>query len=398
MENNLNAETNIEIFDLEQLPSYLPSEVKHKIEIDVNNLPSIISEQADTLKKFSSEKEKAEEFAKIAKDKAAKASELKLKWYKSDKKAIETLQSAAQSEAEAIEQLSEAIKAAFDNQSKIKKVSDLLLGIGLANTTLNRMVIRELEMKLSNASKEQLSELARQELESVIKQLKAQEDMMRRIERQKESILKLESSIKEIADNNHKLSLRHEDFILKFENTIDSTLKNLEQKHSDDIDSLSRLQREAISQMKSELEELSSQLKKRGETLMKNQEVFVTQNKQIISEHLASVDLRQKETSNMLQEQQKKWISNLQESVDSFQNGMSQSYDGIKSAQQEFINHIQAQQDQSRVDFQNKVDLFVTSQNELYEAMKKQMNFYKVISFLAMGVSIFLFLFMFMIK
>ena len=100
----------------------------------------------------------------------------------------------------------------------------------------------------------------------------------------------------------------------------------------------------------------------------------------------------------MLQEQQKKWISNLQESVEAFQNRISQSYDGIKSAQQDFINHIQTQQNQSRVDFQNKVDLFVTSQNELYEAMKKQISYYKVISFLAMGVSIVLFLAFFMMK
>ena len=162
MESNL-PQQNISI---EQLPTIIGNTFKHISEVD---------------RKISNAVSRAEEAKKLADE----ASQKNAGWsfFGSDKKeAIEALQSAAISQANALSNSVDANKELFNNQKKMSEALRYLFGLGVANMAANRTVVRELELKLKNASQEELSELARQEITNVILQLRAQEDMQYKLE------------------------------------------------------------------------------------------------------------------------------------------------------------------------------------------------------------------------
>ena len=162
MESNL-PQQNISI---EQLPTIIGNTFKHISEVD---------------RKISNAVSRAEEAKKLTDE----ASQKNAGWsfFGSDKKeAIEALQSAAISQANALSDSVDANKELFNNQKKMSEAIRYLFGLGVANIAANRTVVRELELKLKNASQEELSELARQEITNVILQLRAQEDMQYKLE------------------------------------------------------------------------------------------------------------------------------------------------------------------------------------------------------------------------
>lgn len=219
MENN-NSNLSISIdgqndnikYSIESVPEILPQYVvndnnldnRSVIEFNPKDLPNIIAEQGKTLNEFCEKKKQAIIQAAAAKKQADEANKKKVGWFTGKKVAIEELQCATVSISEALDSLAEAVNQSYINQEKIAKVNEYLLGLGLTNTTLNRMVIRELEMKLNNASPEELSELAKQELMSVLRQLKAQEDIQNRLEKQAEGLRsheqKIEDAFKDIEE------------------------------------------------------------------------------------------------------------------------------------------------------------------------------------------------------
>ena len=162
MENNL-LQQNISI---EQLPTIIGDTYKNITEVD---------------RKISNAVSKAEE-AKALADIASKKEAGWLFFGGDKKEAIEALQSAAISQANALSDSVDANKQLFENQKKMSDALRYLFGLGVANMAANRTVVRELELKLQNASKEELSELARQEITNVILQLRAQEDMQYKLE------------------------------------------------------------------------------------------------------------------------------------------------------------------------------------------------------------------------
>ena len=162
MENNL-LQQNISI---EQLPTIIGDTYKNITEVDrkISNAVSK-ADEAKTLADIASKKEAGWSF------------------FGGDKKeAIEALQSAAISQANALSDSVDANKQLFENQKKMSDALRYLFGLGVANMAANRTVVQELELKLQNASKEELSELARQEITNVILQLRAQEDMQYKLE------------------------------------------------------------------------------------------------------------------------------------------------------------------------------------------------------------------------
>ena len=162
MEYNL-PQLNISI---EQLPTIIGNTFKHISEVDRKILNAV---------------SRAEEAKKLADE----ASQKNAGWsfFGSDKKeAIEALQSAAISQANALSDSVDANKELFNNQKKMSEALRYLFGLGVANIAANRTVVRELELKLKNASPEELSELARQEITNVILQLRAQEDLQYKLE------------------------------------------------------------------------------------------------------------------------------------------------------------------------------------------------------------------------
>ncbi|MCT2534749.1 hypothetical protein NC661_04585 [Aquibacillus koreensis] len=160
---------------------------EEKIELRVTgisdaDLPDIISGQVTKLneldksvKEAMMKAEKAVESADSAKDKSTGLFKKKA--------AIEELQDAGVDLAEAVLSGAEAQKISFDFQRKLAEISKYLFGLGVSNIASNRSVLRELEMKLNGASKQKLSALAKQELVTVVKQLKDQEDMLMKQEK-----------------------------------------------------------------------------------------------------------------------------------------------------------------------------------------------------------------------
>ena len=162
MESNLPQQE----ISIEQLPAIIGNTFKHISEVD---------------RKISNAVSRAEEAKKLADE----ASQKNAGWsfFGSDKKeAIEALQSATVSQANALSDSVDANKELFNNQKKMSEALRYLFGLGVANMAANRTVVRELELKLKNASQEELSELARQEITNVILQLRAQEDMQYKLE------------------------------------------------------------------------------------------------------------------------------------------------------------------------------------------------------------------------
>lgn len=229
--------TNAATTAAEQLQSILQDkkDVSDAAQIAANQLPQKISETFNNIVKYDAKINEAKE----------KATELAEKAYQKDagwslfgsakKEAIEALQIAVKSQSEVIDKVVDSNKDLFDNQAKMAKGVSYLFGLGVLNMATNRTVVRELELRLQHASKEELSELARQEIENVILQLRAQEDMQNKIQRNEEVLREHHSDLVKLE---HGIEELQTDFSLhrKFcEETLDN-VRILENKILDAID------------------------------------------------------------------------------------------------------------------------------------------------------------------
>ena len=102
---------------------------------------------------------------------------------KNKRDAINSTQDAVRSLADAQAALYEAQILLFEYQRKLSDSMRFLLVLGTSSIAMNRLVIAELEGKLKQATKEELSEKARKELLEVIKLLKEQESAFSRQDR-----------------------------------------------------------------------------------------------------------------------------------------------------------------------------------------------------------------------
>lgn len=147
------------------------------IEVDVNQVPSIIQEQFDGLRKLRNKVQLSTQKADTAQTSAQEAAE-KSVGLGHKKEAIECLQSATVDLADAQIAAAEAQEVSFEYQQKIGEMDKYLFALGVSNIAINRSVVQELELKLKGASEKELDEFARKEIISVVKQLKAQEDII----------------------------------------------------------------------------------------------------------------------------------------------------------------------------------------------------------------------------
>ena len=144
-----------------------------------SQVPSIMEEQFRQLQAAKSKVSIATNKAEIAKEKAKKASEKSAGIFHR-KETIEALQDASVDLADAQVAAADAQEISFEYQQKLGEMTKYLFRLGVTNIAMNRSVVRELELKLQGASAEELDEFARQELLGVLKQLKAQEDIMKK--------------------------------------------------------------------------------------------------------------------------------------------------------------------------------------------------------------------------
>lgn len=147
--------------------------------VDENQLSEIINDQFEALSKVKQNVEQATQKADTALQ-AAESAAKKGAGFLQKKEAIESLQDAAVDLADAQVAAAEAQEISFEYQQKLTEMSKFLLNLGVNNIAANRCVVRDLKLKLKGASEEQLDDLARQEIASVIQQLNAQVDIMKR--------------------------------------------------------------------------------------------------------------------------------------------------------------------------------------------------------------------------
>jgi len=147
--------------------------------VDEAQIPSVIQSEFGELQRYRSYVERSAKKADSAM-KSAKGAQDKSAGLFQKKAAIEALQTAVVDNAEALGTFAEAQGVSFEYQRKLAEFCKYLFGIGVSNIAANRSVVRELELKLKGASQEELDDFARQEIYGVLRQLKAQEDIMQK--------------------------------------------------------------------------------------------------------------------------------------------------------------------------------------------------------------------------
>lgn len=149
------------------------------IKIEEADVPSLIHEQFAILSKYNEEFETAKKKADEVKQHAVEAKEKGVRLFKM-KKSIKDLQEnqleLSESNMISVELQEESLKF----QKKLSETMQYLLGLGVANISLNRCVVKELQMRLDNASEEEIDEMTKEEIMKVIRQLKAQEDLFKK--------------------------------------------------------------------------------------------------------------------------------------------------------------------------------------------------------------------------
>lgn len=167
--------------------------------INLSDLPSMVSNQVEQIRDLSVKVKQAMKSAKQAKESAENAKR-KSTGFGHKKEAIEALQSATMDVVEAQISAAEAQETSFQYQQQLSEITKKLFGLGILNIAANRTVVRELELRLQNASEEELSELAKKEICNVVKQLKAQEDIMEKQATQGQALKELSISVSSIKD------------------------------------------------------------------------------------------------------------------------------------------------------------------------------------------------------
>lgn len=219
------------------------------IMVNVDKLPEIITTQIDTISVLEKKIKACDDSANNAMNYVSEKMhryEDKGKWiFKhrsgNSKDVIEDTQTAIDNLAKAQHVTVDALRQSFEFQRKLAEVSKYLFELGCANITVNRITVKAIEAKLKGASKKDISELARQEMLAVVKQLKEQEDILKK---QEDLNAKVKSNFERLNEKDRidaQQSQRLEE--------LSALLGNK--------DSIDKRQEEAISGLKSELKEKS---------------------------------------------------------------------------------------------------------------------------------------------
>lgn len=264
------------------------------ITVNVDSLPDIISTQIDTISALEKKVNACDASAKKAMDYVSGQMtryEDKGKWiFKhrsgNTKDIIEDTQEAIDNLASAQQVTAEALRQSFEFQRKLAEASKYLFELGCANVTVNRISVRAIEAKLNGASKKDISELARQEMQAVVKQLKDQEDILKK---QEELKAKVKSNVERLNAKD----------TLDTEQTKQIDNLNIKMSEKDRLDA----------EQSQRLEELGAMLENK-DSVDQHQEEAITQNRSDINVLKSSL-----QEKNILDDEQSKRISKNEEAI-----------------------------------------------------------------------------------
>lgn len=170
-------------------------------DIKEEHLPEVLVGQLARLNKLDELTKDSKRAAKESHEKAIEAKKKAIGWF-NKKDRIEDLQEICLDLSEAVQIVTQGQEVAFDHQNQLAQISKYLFGLGTSSISANRTVVRQLELRLKGASEEELSKLARQELTTVVKQLKAQEDVIKKQEKFTKRLNRQDLDITELFDKN----------------------------------------------------------------------------------------------------------------------------------------------------------------------------------------------------
>lgn len=272
------------------------------ISVNTDNIPDIVAGRIEDISALEKEVENSESSAKAAMEyvgtQMTRYGEKGVWIFRhragNTKDIVEDTQEAVERLASAQQVSVNALKKSFEFQKKLAETSKYLFELGCANITVNRIAVRAIEAKLYGASKGEISELARQEMMSVVRQLKEQEDILKKQEfltsKVKENVSRL--------DEKDALDKEQSDKISSLSNENKEQNKKLDKIHN----TLSEKERIDAEQSQ-RLEELGALLdnkdlvdKKQEEAISKNSEAI-----KVLFDYTKQKDILDKEQSEEIE-------------------------------------------------------------------------------------------------
>lgn len=180
------------------------------VKIDESQVPTLISEQFSILKEYTNNLEVARKKVDEVNQQAVESRKKGVHVFKM-KGSIEDLQENQVALAESNKINMDLQEKSLEYQKKLSETMQYLFGLGVANITMNRCVVKELMMRLDDASEEEIDEMTRKEILKVIQQLKAQEDLYIKTMEITGKVKEHESKI----TNQENKDLEHDDYIHK---------------------------------------------------------------------------------------------------------------------------------------------------------------------------------------
>lgn len=207
-------------------------------EITEENLPEVLDKHVNELDELGKQIEKALKNAGSARKTAEEAASVSAGfWHR--KNAIESLQSAVEELGNATADNADSQKLLFNCLRKMANVEKIILQIGCMSIAANRTTIRQLELKLSGASKEKFSELSKKEFQSVLNQVRQQQDILEKQDRVERNIKILHEESK-----NYKARLDRKDDLDSSQSVaIAENKKRLDEKELLDLEQTERLEK-----------------------------------------------------------------------------------------------------------------------------------------------------------
>lgn len=317
----------------------------------IENFPSLIFQKASLIAKLEDKVNKAKDAAEIAKSKV----ENDLKSYEekkvmgikyksgSTKEILEDTQEATKLNAEATSLNAEAIELTIEFEKQLATTAEFLFYLGCYNIATNESMIANLNEQLnkneieSEGRKVKLSAKVKEQFREVVNRLIAQQDVLYRQEKFSKKLEELRGSFVKIEEKNKTLEESQEKFISQSKEQTSQALNALAKKREDDTMAIQNELRAFLDKTEGLINENLAKTEEKTNALVKSQEEFISQSKEHTSLALSEFQKEAKHKTAELQEQ---------------------------------------------------TDGFIENQNALFAKMKKQLTIYKVVSIIALAISI----------
>lgn len=328
------------------------------ISIQLSQIPTLISNTFQNIQSCDSQITSALESAKEAQSDAIRAYNKDHGLFSGKGDTLDALQVAAKTLAKAQSSTVDGLKMCFDNQKAMAQSIQYLFALGCVNMAVNRTVVREIQMKLQNASREQLSELAKQELQNVILQLKAQEDLYNRIEKHDEALRTHDKTISSImTDISTKISdIQSNMTALSSRLNTDRREINGLQNQISQLNSISEKINNAIKQIEQKIQQLEqtcktlsetikttrsenkNEIEKLGNNLKSDFEKYVNTIKGQVNAFEGSINRSKEQLSQLIKNQERKSEELAKNTTERLKSISKQQEDKFKEVETEFQN------------------------------------------------------------